>query len=418
MSPTQKRYRELLDRQSQTRQRMAEVAALDELTPEVRAEVDNLESAAPDLERQLRACRAAMEDADVASIVDTGADAPETRAERKLRGRVRLSSYISAAVGGRGVDGAERELNQHLALDTDAFPLDLLAGEPEMRATTSAEASVNQTQWVDRLFSDTAAARVGVTFKSVSPGVESVPVTTAGATFAQRGKAQAAADAVWTVGVTKLEPKRGAVHAVFSLEDSMRLPGLEAALRRDLGMAMTEGVDRAVFLGQDGATPNAGDIAGLSTATGVTEFTLRQANKVKGAETLAEFLALVDGKHAGSLADLGVVTSIGTNTLWGSTVINSAADNMTLAGFLKMAGLTWIARGDIDTATTNGKFGAFVGATRHIQGAGCAAIWNSAILTRDIYTGAAKGEVALTLTYLWDLKFPRASHFSRLKFVT
>ena len=78
MTPEQTIYRTLLDKQSQARQRMAEIAALSELSPEVRSEVDTLESGAPDVERQLRACRAAMGDAETESIVDAGADAPET----------------------------------------------------------------------------------------------------------------------------------------------------------------------------------------------------------------------------------------------------------------------------------------------------------------------------------------------------
>ena len=417
MTPEQTIYRTLLDKQSQARQRMAEIAALSELSPEVRSEVDTLESGAPDVERQLRACRAAMEDAETESIVDAGADAPETRAERKLRGRVQLSSYIGAAMDGRAVAGAEAELNQHLGLPGNRFPLDILA-PVEMRATTDTDAAAGQMPWVDRLFVDTAAMRLGISMKSVMHGVTTVPVTTAGASAAQRGRGEAAADTAWTVGVTELSPKRNSVRAVFSEEDAMRLPGLEDGLRRDLGKALSEGIDEVIFVGDDGANETRANIAGLTTVTGVTEYTLSQANKLKAQNTLSIFLGLVDGKHAGSLGDLGVVTSVGANTLWGSTIANSTAENQTLAQFLMASGLSWMARGDIDTATTNGKFGAFIGAQRNIEGAGCAAVWNSAQLVRDVYSGAASGEVALTLSYFWDLAFPRASHFSRLKFVT
>ena len=47
---------------------------------------------------------------------------------------------------------------------------------------------VNQQTWIDRLFLDSAATRVGVTMRSVRPGVASVPVTTAGASFAMKEK--------------------------------------------------------------------------------------------------------------------------------------------------------------------------------------------------------------------------------------
>ena len=242
-------------------------------------------------------------------------------------------------------------------------------------------------------------------------------MTTAGASAAQRGRTEAAADAAWTVGVTELKPSRNAVRLVFSIEDAARIPGLESALTRDLRAALVEGVDRAIFLGDDGANENGADITGLRTAAGLTEQTIKQADKVKGPETLTAFTGLVDGKHAMGLGDLRAVASVGAWRLWESTIINSAADNMTLAAFLRTAGLSWSARGEIETATTSGKFGAFVGLGRGIEGAGVAAVWEAGELIRDPYSGAAKGEVALTLSYLWNFGLPRASNFARLKFV-
>ena len=81
-------------------------------------------------------------------------------------------------------------------------------------------------------------------------------------------------------------------------------------------------------------------------------------------------------------------------------------------------GLTWTTRGGIETATTNGKFGAFVGLGNGIEGAAVAAIWNMGQLIRDPYSSANKGEVQLTLNYFWQLAFPRTANFKRMKFVT
>ena len=39
------------------------------------------------------------------------------------------------------------------------------------------------------------------------------------------------------------------------------------------------------------------------------------------------------------------------------------------------------------------------------------------MLLRDPYKAAAKGEVALTLSYFWNLGLPRATNFARVKFV-
>ena len=214
-----------------------------------------------------------------------------------------------------------------------------------------------------------------------------------------------------------MKPKRNAVRLLFSIEDAARIPGLESALTRDLRMALTEGVDRAIFLGDDTATGTDADITGLQTAA-ITETTITQTNKVAGPATLAAFTGLVDGIHAMGLNDLKVVAAVGAWRLWENTIINATADNMTLAAFLRMAGLSWSARGEIDTNTANNDFGAFIGRGMGLDGAGVAAVWEAGELIRDPYSGAAKGEVALTFCYLWDFALPRASNFARIKFVT
>ena len=426
MTPAQRKLRELRDRQSRERQKMAEFGLLeaDKVTDELRSEFDGLERGTPDLERQVRAATAAVETEEAEQLERrTVAPDGEDRERNELRGKVQLHRYMTAALETRSADGAESEYNAALGLPANRFPMELLAPEKrlETRATTDATAAAMQGEWIDRLFAETAAMGVGVSMRSVPPGVAAYPVTTAGASAAQRGRSEAAADASWTVSVEEIKPTRNAVRVVCSEEDTMRLPGLEDALRRDLGMAMTEGIDRAVFLGDANASGTDADIAGLTTAADIVEKELTQVQKMDAATTLAAFLDLVDGKHALSLDDLRIVTSVGCNTLWRSQVLAVANETAsvfrTLAAFLREQGLSWMTRGEIETATANGDWAAFIGRGRGIDGAGVAAVWNSGMLIRDPYSGAAKGEVALSLSYFWGLAFPRPSNFARLKFV-
>ena len=421
MTPAQKKLKELRERQSRERQKMAELGLVDTLTDEQRSELDGIEGGTPDLERQLRAAQVAVEQEE-AEQREAGAHArpPEADAEARelaeLRGRIRLGRYVAAAVEQRSADGAELEYNQARGIAGNRFPLELLAPPVEHRATTDTDTQATPRRWLDRLFAGTAAERVGVTMESVPAGVASYPVTTAGASAAQRGRGEAAADAAWTVGVSELKPSRNAVRLTFNVEDAARIPGLESALTRDLRMALAEGVDRAVFLGDDGANENAGDITGLNTA-GITEVTISQADKVKGPETLAAFAGLVDGIHAGGFGDLRTVASIGAWRLWESTVLPApSTEAVTIAAFLRRAGLTFSSRGEIEEATADGDFAAFVGRVRGIEGAGVAAVWEAGELIRDPYSGAAKGEVALTLCYLWAFGLPRPANFQRVKF--
>ena len=387
-----------------------DIGKADTLTREIRS-----------LEVRYRAAMLSEEDEDRQAALVGDLD-PETRELQSLQGRARFHRYLGAALEMRSVDGAESELNSHMHIGGNRFPLAMLAPSEEQlretRATTDTESTVRPRRWLDRLFAGTASQRLGITMESVEPGVASFPITTAGFSAAQRGRSEAAAAAAWTIGVSELKPSRNAVHGIFSIEDAARLPGLEDALVRDMRAALTEGIDRVIFLGDDGANEAAGDIAGLTTAANVDETTLTQAAKVKPADTVKAFLGMVDGKHAEGLGDLRVVSSVGANTLWGGTIANSAAENQTLAQFMRASGLSWTARGEIDTATGNGKFGAFIGRGRGIAGAGVAAVWSAGELIRDPYTAAAKGEVGLTLSYLWNVAFPRPSSFQRLKFVT
>ena len=374
------------------------------------ATVDNLEARAaalpePDPEPN---------DGDGEGDGDGDGDA-ETRERRKLADRSKVSRYLGLALEGRAADGAEGEYCEALGMSRDSFPLRLLA--PEARATTDVDASANQATWVDRLFGDSAARWLGVAMPSVAAGTAAYPVTTAGASGAQRGRAEAAGDAAWTVGVTELKPTRNVTRAVFSVEDAARLPGVEAALRRDLRRALVDAIDVAIFTGDAGANENTADVTGLNTAAGVVEETITQALKTGAGEVLSTFVDFVDGKAAAMLGDVRAVLSIGAYRLWAGSIA-STVENDTLLRFLGESGLPAVrVREGIATGTAADDFGAFIGRQRGMAGAGVAPVWDAARLIRDPYSNAAKGEIAVTLTTLWGFGLPRASNFGRIKFV-
>ena len=133
------------------------------------------------------------------------------------------------------------------------------------------------------------------------------------------------------------------------------------------------------------------DITGLTTA-GITELELTQAEKVKYDDILGILAPLIDGKYAASMADIRMVASVGTNTLWLSTIANTNR-NETVAQVLRSNGVTWHDSRRHRHATLAGDFGAFIGLQRGIMNAGVAPVWSSAQLITDIYSGAKSGEV-------------------------
>ncbi len=404
-------------RRSSIRQRLNEIAGLegDALTDEIRAECDRLTAEYRDVETRWRAATVSEGEELEKRAAEAGGETAEERETRELRGRIKLGAYFQAAAEERGVEGAEAEYNAARRLRNGYFPLDLLVEE---RATTNVDAEANQGTWLDRLFAESAATRLGVSFQSVMPGTAAYPVTSAGATGAQRGRGEAAADAAWSVSVKELKPTRNGVKATFSVEDSMRLPGLEEALRRDLGMALVDAVDRAIFLGDGDANEDTSDIVGLLTAPGVVAHTLTQGEKTVAQIVLGEFAGMLDGKHAGAFGDLNIVLAVGANTLWESQIIpaGQGLHPTTIGMFLRRAGLTFAARGDLDDGTADGDLGGFVGRARGIEGAAVAAVWESGQLIRDPYSEADKGQVSLVMNYLWSFGLPRASNFARVTF--
>lgn len=403
-------------RQSEIR---SKIAAELERAPEDRTEgeLERLTAEAQTVEIELRAALVIEQDQ---GLPEDSAEAPEDHQLAELRNRVDFGNYVRAAMAGGGVlAGAEAEYNQELGLREDFFPLEILAdgAELETRAARDGDAQGNQQTWLDRVFAVSAAMRLGINMRSVSPGVTAYPVTTVGGSGAQRGRTEAATESTYTVVVSELKPTRNSIHGIYSIEDDLRLPGLGDAIRRDMSMAMMESIDRAVFVGDAGANENGADITGLTTAA-IAETELTQANKAAGANVLAAFVNLIDGQYAAMLSDLNVVAAVGAYRLWESTSFNSTAENETVASFLRESGLSMMSRGGIETGTADGDFGAFVGLARGIEGAAVCPIWNQGQLIRDPYSNASQGEVKLTLSYYWNFGIPRPANFKRIKFVT
>ena len=414
-----KNSQKLAIRSSEIRTRLNEIAGMetDAVTDEIRNEADQLRGELGTVETQYRAALAGEAEAEERAAAGFADDDPETRERRELRKKSKVGNYIVAAIEQRAAVGAEAEFNASLGIGANRFPLEMLAPlEPEKRATSDTDTATMPRTWLDRLFVDSTAAYLGITMESVPSGQASFPVTTAGADGAQRSREQVTADAAWTVGVTELKPKRHAARLIFTVEDAARIPGLEMALTRDLGMAVRESIDEAILKGEDVSGSDA-DIVGIETAASVTETEITQAQKITGPGVIDAFSDQVDGRHAYDFGDLNVVLGVGAWRLWADTIINSAADNMTTRQFLRDAGLMYRMRDDIASGTVANAFAGFLSKSRGLSGAGVAAMWDAADLIRDPYSSAAKGEVALTLNVLWDFGIVRATNFGRVKFV-
>ena len=392
---------------------------------------DALDAAEPDgdaIQTLTREVRHADQMLTAATLLEPEIPAPVITETRQfdsklaeLRASVDLSRHVKASLAGTVVQGGpEAEYNEELNIDAGRFPLDLITRQLETRAARDGDGAASQATWLDYLFAGSAAERVGVSFRPVAAGVHTIPTFSAAPSGVQRARAEAVAEGTFTLAVSEMTPKRSAVYGIYSVEDESRLGGMSDAMVRAMSGGIASAVDLAIFKGDSGASGTDADIAGFQTALAAgREVTITQANKVLAAGTLAAFAGMVDGRYANAMGELMAVLSVGANTLWGSTVPNSANGNQrTLAAILRENGLAWTTRDGIDTATANGDFGGYIGKAQGIDGAAVASVWNQGRLVRDEFTSKAKGEIELSLDYQWDFAVVRDANFHRVKFVT
>ena len=147
MTVAQKRLRELRERQSRERQRIAELSRETELTDETCAEFDRIEAGTPDLERRIRAAVLAVEQEDDEKIRHRESEPHAEMRERiELRRRARLTYYPLAAAHGRMVDGAESK--PRAAAGVQGIPLELwYVPAPERRNAEERDVTAAPAPW-------------------------------------------------------------------------------------------------------------------------------------------------------------------------------------------------------------------------------------------------------------------------------
>ena len=168
-------------RATELRKRLADIGTMAELSDETRSEMDTLKAEYTDNDSRQAALKIAG-DVPAEPVETRQATDREARELRDLRANIEFGRYVAAAMAGGGVhNGPELEYNQHLGLAANYFPMEMLAPKPlETRAARDGDAMASQATWLDRVMAGTAAERLGVSFRTVAPGVATFPATTAG----------------------------------------------------------------------------------------------------------------------------------------------------------------------------------------------------------------------------------------------
>ena len=261
MTPAQKRLRELTERRSKDRQRMAELGLLPELSDEHREELDKIEKATPDLERQIRAAQVGVEteEADQQTRAADNPDA-EQRERIELRSKARLTNYLLAAMRGQLPSGAEAELQQ--AAGVSQIPIELFDVPVEHRVDTTTPApttgtGVNLQPVFPLIYARSVLPRLGIAMPRTGSGGYSTATITAGLSAAAKAKGDAQESTAATLTAKSTTPHRVSARLSIAIEDvaTVGTENFEAQLRSSLQLALSDRLDHLGLTG-DGQNAN------------------------------------------------------------------------------------------------------------------------------------------------------------------
>ena len=424
MTPAQKRLRDLRERQSKERQRMAELAIVDELNDEKRSELDQIERGTPDLERQIRAATVALEAEDREAETRAANEPDAERRERiELRSKASLTAYVRAALEGRQVDGAEAELRS--AAGVSGIPLELwdTPAPIEQRADAATGApgtvGVNLDRIRPAVFANSIAPRLGIEMPRVASGTYASATVTTSLTAAAKAKSadQEATAAGFTV--TSVTPKRISARLSIQIEDvaAVGQANFESILRENLSLVLSDELDKQAING-DGQAPNlTGTFQRLTdptAPTAVADFDAYAAAHAGG----------VDGLWANTIKDVGIVVGPATYTLASRTfqTATNYKGEMSAAAYAMMnTGGLWTNRrmpdpaSNVQQAILYRKGRSMMGSAGAMRTAVCPH-WNEVSID-DIYSGSASGTRHFTLhVLLGDVILVQPDAYAQISF--
>ena len=410
--------------QSQTRERINELLALDELTDEQRSELDSLTKRMSQIEVELRAAIAVEGEEEAETRGMFGSDGDGEPAEtRRLLDSVTLADYLNPAAAGGGIEGRAAEVNAALKLPLAgkaggvAVPWEVL----EVRAfTTTAQNDGSEIQRpvLQRLFGAGIMDALGVRMDSVPVGRAEWPLITAGVAPAQAKEGTGAADAVAaTFAVANLKPKRLTGVYEYTHEEAASVAAIEQALRRDLADAVKSKMNDLIINGQAPTDANPQHVQGFLA-------TINAPDDAGATATYADYAGAhaggIDGIHAEMETEVSSV--IGTDVYHHSATVFNEGSGESGTEALRRRSMSCRASSYIPAAANGQSKGNLFhlagsnGGGGVMRGDSVAAMWPTLEVIRDIYSKASQG-VVLTWVALWDAKVAfRAAAYQRIAF--
>ena len=240
----------------------------------------------------------------------------------------------------------------------------------------------------------------------VGGGTASHPVLTTGTPAGMKVKGGAADETAAAFTISTSTPKRVTGSFRVRVEDMALFPQLEDSLRRDIPMSLSNAVEEQILNG-DGSSPNINGLLkrlGDPTPAGTKDTPGTYVGTVAGS---------LDGIHGYTLGDLRTLAGKATYQAMAAGYFDNTA--VSVASYLdsNTAGVRMSDR--IPAVASNVQPGIIRLGMRPM----CAVsvVWGGVTLIRDIYSGAASGEIVVTaLQLIGDVHVLRDGSFAEVSF--
>ena len=380
---------------SEIREKLNTLNAVTELTDAQKTEEGDLLTSQKKAETEYREAITAEDDA---ATTPTTPDAEE-RERLQLVSRASLGAIFSAAVERRSLDGAEDELQKHLALNANQIPIDLLRAPVEHRAITPAPTHVGTTEQAVLMpvFADGDAAFLNVDQVTVPNGDATFPVLTNRPTVG--GPHSDSTEVVETTGAFSAElvkPSRLQAAFTYRRVDVARFSAMGEALRQALNEALSESLD----------------VQTVSGASGLLGGTNLNAHAQASLDTFATYVSKfgfgrVDGRYASSAKAVKVLMGSGGYTHAGSVYRGDQSQESAIDRLMTIGGGVRVSPHIAAVAATKQQTIVRLGARRDMV----AALWSGITIIPDEVTRAKQGEIVITAVMLAAVKILRADGF-------
>ena len=406
-------------------------AAGEEVTAEQRAAVISARDSIVDLESDWRdAVNTEVREAEEAARNRQPEDGltPEVRELVAIEERANVGLSIRQAVGAAPMEGADKELREAFELPNDYIPWNLLVAKPSEReedleeradATVAAPSSIQsyQNRIIQRVFSGSALAFLGVRPRMVGVGDQLHLTITAGAAGTARGRENTSVDLYEAATLTPktTTPKRVAAGYRIATVDMLRVTGLESALRMDLGMALADRIDNVVLNNQ-----SSNGLTGSFLGTGGITAPSRSAASAAADSfdnVIAEIANAIDGKHARNETQIRTVLNPAVGG-WLAARFRGDSEANGLSLLRTQYGGVYISAnmpGELDIASSTAHDHDVLQA-RSGPGAtdnSAMDVWQGVMVIRDTVTRAKAGSVVLTFDSFIDFVLNRTAGFRR-----